>query len=191
MGTVSPVTRPGNQAGQGRPGPDIHGWRCRKTSSLPVAFLPKSFEPSKPQVLPTSPMCLSAPCLSSQPLFDLPIPTQLSFHSSLPAVFHDFMFSWFRNFPTLQVFHKFKTSPKEAKNPSSTSAGSSWRRRLTAQPNVFQQRGNVKRNLKKIQSPKEKNTCVLKRGNPRSLSEEESPKWRLSGATSGTIVFHW
>merc|ERR1712223_1282586 len=46
---VSPVTRPGNQAGQGRPGPDIHGWRCRKTSSLPVAFLPKSFEP------PTSP----------------------------------------------------------------------------------------------------------------------------------------
>merc|ERR1711988_1670683 len=45
MGTVSPVTRPGNQAGQGRPGPDIHGWRCRKTSSLPVAFLPKSFEP--------------------------------------------------------------------------------------------------------------------------------------------------
>jgi len=39
------VTRPGNQAGQGRPGPDIHGWRCRKTSSLPVAFLPKSFEP--------------------------------------------------------------------------------------------------------------------------------------------------
>jgi len=180
------VTRPGNQAGQGRPGPDIHGWRCRKTSSLPVAFLPKSFEPQ------TGPKFhQQAQCLSSKPLFNLPIPTQLSFHSSLPAVFHDFIFSWFRNFPTLQVFHKFKTSPKEAKNPSPTSAGSSWRRRLTAQPNVFQQRGNVKWNLKKIQSPKEKNTCVLKRGNPRSLSEEESPKWRLSGATSGTIVFHW
>merc|ERR1712117_826761 len=143
---VSPVTRPGNQAGQGRPGPDINGWRCRKTSSLPAAFLPKSFVPNKPRILPTSPMCLSAPCLSSKPLFGVPFPTQ-------------------------QVFHKFKTSPKEAKNPSSTSAGSSWRRRLTAQPNVFQQRGNVKRSLKKIQSPKEKNTCVLKRGNPRSLSE--------------------
>merc|ERR1712117_500199 len=63
---VSPVTRPGNQAGQGRPGPDIHGWRCRKTSSLPVAFLPKSFVPNKPRILPTSPMCLSAPCLSTK-----------------------------------------------------------------------------------------------------------------------------
>merc|ERR1712203_965858 len=132
-------------------------------------FRPHVFQPNPSSATPSLPNCLST------------APYLLSFTISC---FHDF------NFPTLQVFHKFKTSPKEAKNPSSTSAGSSWRRRLTAQPNVFQQRGNVKRNLKKIQSPKEMNTCVLKRGNPRSLSEEESPKWRLSGATSGTIIFH-
>merc|ERR1712156_722236 len=31
--------------------------------------------------------------------------------------------------------------------------------------------------MKFEENPKEKNTCVLKKGNPRSLSEEESPKW--------------
>merc|ERR1712203_1336712 len=109
-------------------------------------FRPHVFQPNPSSATPSLPNCLST------------APYLLSFTISC---FHDF-----RNFPTVQVFQKFKTSPKEAKNPSPTSAGSSWRRRLTAQPNV------------------------LKKGNPRSLSEEESPKWRLSGATSGTIVFH-
>merc|ERR1712117_380327 len=87
---VSPVTRPGNQAGQGRPGPDIHGWRCRKTSSLPVVFLPKSFEPkqtpsstNKPHVFQANPSSTSQSlpnCLSTAPYL-------LSFTISY---FHDF-----------------------------------------------------------------------------------------------------
>merc|ERR1711972_786053 len=88
---VSPVTRPGNQAGQGRPGPDIHGGDVGRPAPYPSPFYQSLSNPNKPRILPTSPMCLSAPCLSSKPLIGLPIPTQSSFHSSLPAVFHDFM----------------------------------------------------------------------------------------------------
>merc|ERR1712156_1301624 len=187
---VSPVTRPGNQAGQGRPGPDIHGGRCRKTSSLPVAFLPKSFEPQTgPKFYQQAPCVFQPLVFQANPSSTSPSPSLPNCLSKAPYLL-SFTISYSHDFGTSLPYKSFKTSPKEAKNPSSTSAGSSWRRRLTAQPNVFQQRGNVKQNLKKIQSPKEKNTCVLKRGNPRSLSEEESPKWRLSGATSGTLVFH-
>merc|ERR1712045_432436 len=122
---VSPVTRPGNQAGQGRPGPDIHGWRCRKTSSLPVAFLPKSFEPQ------TSPeFYQQAQCVFRPHVFQAnPSSTSPSLPNCLSTA--PYLLSF-----TISYFHKFKTSPKEetkeAKNPSSTSAGSSWRRRLTA-----------------------------------------------------------
>jgi len=187
------VTRPGNQAGQGRPGPDIHGWRCRKTSSLPVVFLPKSFEPQQALNSTNKPNVSFGPMSFKQTPLRPPHPYPIVF-PQLPTCclsrFHVFMISELP-YPTSLSSSRRLQQKNQKKNPSSTSAGSSWRRRLTAQPNVFQQRGNVKWNLKKIQSPKEKNTCVLKRGNPRSLSEEESPKWRLSGATSGTIVFHW
>merc|ERR1712223_1799442 len=69
-----------------------------RPAPYPSPFYQSLSNPKKPQVPPTSPMCLSASCLSSKPLLDLPIPTQLSFHGSLPAVFHDF------------IFHDFGTS---------------------------------------------------------------------------------
>jgi len=42
---------------------------------------------------------------------------------------------------------------------------------------------------KRKKKKKGRNICTLKRENPSSLSEEE-PELRLSGATSGTTVFH-
>merc|ERR1712107_111623 len=62
---------------------------------------------------------------------------------------------------TISYFHDFGTSLPYKSFISS--------RRLQKKQRIFHQRGNVKRNSKKIQSPKEKNICVLKRGNPRSL----------------------
>merc|ERR1712156_699232 len=57
--------------------------------------------------------------------------------------FHVFMISELP-YPTSLSSSRRLQQKNQKKNPSSTSAGSSWRRRLTAQPNVFQQRGNVK-----------------------------------------------
>merc|ERR1712223_831067 len=93
---VSPVTRPGNQAGQGRPGPDIHGWRCRKTSSLPVVFLPKSFEPQTGPKFYQKAQCVFRPhVFQANPSSTTPsLPNCLSTAPYLPSFtiscFHDF-----------------------------------------------------------------------------------------------------
>merc|ERR1712223_998881 len=150
-------------------------WRCRKTSSLPVAFLPKSFEPQtgpefyqqaqcvfRPHVFQANPSSTSPSlpnCLS-------PAPYLLSFTISC---FHDFGTSLpYKSFRSSRRLQKKRRIPHQP-----TSAGSSWRRRLTAQPNVFQQRGNVKFEENPVPQRKE-HLRLEKRKSPKSFRRGES-----------------
>ena len=80
----------------GRPGPDIHGWRCRKTSSLPVAFLPKSFEPQEAPSSTNKPNVSFGPMSFKQTPLRPPHPYPIVF-PQLPTCclsrFHVFMIS--------------------------------------------------------------------------------------------------
>jgi len=166
------------------------------TCSLPVVFLPKSFHqpPFCPTLRLSSP--LPTPRLSSKP-FSLPNRLSSPPYNSLPVVFHRFMFSWIRaqpsSFTHRRRLQRMKKNEEKKRRKSlnleekTSGAGILWRRRLTTQnPLSFSKEVTNKKKRKH----KKEFICTLRRENPSSLSKEK-PQWRLSGATSGTKVFHW
>merc|ERR1712032_134470 len=77
---------------------------------------------------------------------------------------------------------------KSLKLVHKTSAGISRRRHFTTLPSVFQQGGDEEKKKNRKNATK-RNLQVEEEKTLKSLSEEDL-EWRLSGATSGTTVFH-
>jgi len=158
-GQSLPWLRLGTRLAQASLDPGVMGWDVGdpvQTCSLPIAFLPKSFQPHFRPTLRLSKPPIPTPRLSSPPSsYDEPcsLPNCLS-SPPYPIVFRDFMFSWNRGVPT-RVFHKprrhQRIRQKEQKRrlketqmkpfKHKTPSGISWRRRLTTRPIVFQNRG--------------------------------------------------